>query len=88
MTRPYCNRDRMQERIARFEREKLGDWPEQAVGIFADLGLDDAEIARYFRVRPSTIARLRDAGHIKAAPVRPDSDPRPKDCRQTAAECP
>ena len=38
---------------------RLGPCPRRAVSALADLGLADAEIARYFLVDPEAIARLR-----------------------------
>ncbi|SFI53116.1 hypothetical protein SAMN05216258_107286 [Albimonas pacifica] len=38
---------------------RLGPCPECAVAALADLGLEDAEIGRYFQAPRSVIARLR-----------------------------
>ncbi|MBY6069411.1 hypothetical protein KUW17_21890 [Leisingera aquaemixtae] len=48
---------------------RLGPWPVAAVTVFADLGMDDGEIARYFGVAPSLIAQLRQAGRRGRQPV-------------------
>lgn len=39
--------------------DPLGPWPRSAVQALADLGLDDVEIARYFRVGADQIRRIR-----------------------------
>lgn len=41
---------------------RLGPMPLRSVATLADLGLDDGEIARYYRVDRQTIARLRRDG--------------------------
>ncbi|MWD29107.1 hypothetical protein E0K89_016635 [Aquicoccus sp. SCR17] len=55
----------------------LGPRPRRAVLALADLGLQDAEIARYYRVSPALVHRLRvgresgpvqQAGRIKPRP--------------------
>ena len=42
--------------------ELLGPHPEQTVGIFRDLGLNDDEIAQYFGVSLHSIKHLSDGG--------------------------
>lgn len=44
--------------------ERLGPWPEKVVAVFADLGLTDVEIARYFRVHRRLVERLRNAARL------------------------
>ncbi|SER58966.1 hypothetical protein SAMN04490244_101601 [Tranquillimonas rosea] len=44
----------------RLDHDRLGAYPRSAVEALADLGLSDDEIARYFRVERSRIARLRE----------------------------
>jgi predicted transcriptional regulator len=44
----------------------MGPQPCRAVAALADLGLSDAEIARYFGASPDCIARLRRGGTAPA----------------------
>lgn len=64
--------DRIVDQMAQAERARLGEWPEQSVAIFVDLGLENAEIARYFGVSVATIAILRAAAPRPArSPLQP-----------------
>jgi len=48
---------------------RLDPWPAAAVAVFADLGMEDGEIARYFGVAPVLITQLRQAGRRGGKPV-------------------
>lgn len=58
----------------------LGPRPRRAVLALADLGLQDTEIARYYRVSPALVHRLRvgrDTGPIGQAGQAARTKPRP-----------
>ena len=42
----------------------LGPMPKRCLEAFADLGLSDAEIARYFRIPDDVVTRLREIWNI------------------------
>ncbi len=59
----------MQDRIlvaadgtARREFDDLGPWPDQTVAMFVDLGLTDAEIARYFHLDDGAVRKIAAGG--------------------------
>lgn len=52
----------------------LGPYPATSVAALADLGLTDQEIARYFRVQPERITRLRFSTPLKFKTARKDTE--------------
>lgn len=45
----------------------LGPTPKRCLETFADLGLSDTEIARYFRIPDDVVTQLRDIWKIQSA---------------------
>jgi len=66
---------------------RLGPAPVCVVATLADLGLDDGEIAAYYNVDASLVARLRRAAESRSGglALRPEETEGPADCLRRIA---